>query len=1794
MRKYLSAVATLLVVIFLYSCSRNTVNLDYTNASGTIKPLQNLVFRFDHSLMPDSLLNAWDSTEYISFEPEIEGKFRWEQGDELVFSPAKPLKAATTYHAKLNHSLLKLSPYNKIGKAGKVSFSTPDLSLESSNASWVLPEHSSTAVAQLDLYFNYAVSAEALQERLKLELDGQPVSYSIRTLSANNRMSLMLPNIKPQDKDLQIKVTIDKGLVPEGGKNGTNDVTEFNSTIPSPFNLVVQDVSAEHDGTSGTIYVRTSQQVVGDRLTSYISLNPSVPFVAEPTEDGFRITGDKFNSSTSYILTVAKGLRGKVGGTLRESIDNSIAFGELEPSLSFANSKAVYLSSKGAEQLELRITNVPKVKVVISKIYENNLLAIQRYGYEPAEKSGDNDEGYSDYGNDNITLGDVIYEKEIDTRSLPKYGAGRLLKFDVEDRLSNFKGIYHIKVRSSSDYWISDSRFISKSDIGLIAKEGREKMVVFANSIRSAEPLKDANIIAYGGNNQVLGSGVTNDEGVAEISYTRKEFAGFSPAMIIAKTPDDFNYLPFNNTRVNTSRFDVGGKKLNASGLDAFIYGERDIYRPGETVHYSVIMRDKLWRSPGEMPVKMKILFPNGRELKTFRKNLNSQGSLDASFDISNSAITGSYTLEVYSSNDVLISSKTFNVEEFVPDRISVAATLDKPNLVTGDVAKLSVKAMNFFGPPAANRKYELEIQVRPQTFSSTKYNHYSFDQVNPGVTFDKVTREGTTDGMGAAVEKYEVPSAFKNSGLLQANFYTTVFDETGRPVSRKTSTDIFTQDVFFGIQDQDDNFFPLNQSIPFSFIALNKQGTPTSATATIKVIRHEYRTVVAKNGSYFRYESQPDDKLVSEQDLRISGEATRYAFVPRVPGDYEIRIGIPGSGNYVSRSFYSFGSWGTSNSTLEVNTEGNIDIATDKPGYDVNETARVLFKAPFDGRMLVTIEKEQVISHQYINVEKRTASLDLKLSPDHLPNVYITATLIRPQGFSDIPLTVAHGFKNIQVDEKKRKLAVAITAPASSRSQTKQKIRIKTEPGAMVTAAVVDNGILQVTDYKTPDPYGHFYASRALEVNAYDLYPLLFPELYARLSSTGGDMEEDMDKRVNPMPAKRVKLLSYWSGIRQANGNGEVDFDIDIPAFSGQVRIMAVAYKNEKFGKGESSMTIADPLVLSAALPRFLTPGDTVSVPVTVTNTTNAAISANVALSAKGPVRVIGQPQPLQLPAKAEQRAVFRVIASNEPGVAAINVQANGAGQKYSDTTEISIRPASTLQVRTGSGSIAGGQSERISIPVTDFMSGSSSYELVIGRSPLLDIGKQLQFLIEYPYGCTEQVVSSAFPQLYYNDLAAVLDPQQGKTNNANLNVQEAIRKIKLRQLYNGAVTLWDGEGSAHWWATIYAAHFLLEAKKAGFDVDNSLLDGMLNYINGRLKSRETINYYYNRDQQKKIAPKEVAYALYVLSIAGRPNVGVMNYYKANNTMLSLDSKYLLSAGYAVAGDKNRFRELLPSSFTGEESVAQTGGSFYSDIRDEAIALDALIEADPSNSQIPVMAKHVSEKLKQRYWYSTQECAFAALALGKLAHNNANSSAVAVIKSGGKTIATVSDKPMRLDQSQLKGSNVDIAVNGSGNIYYYWQAKGISATGEYREEDNYIKIRRKFFDRNGRPILSNNFKQNDLIVVQLSLEKSFSGTIENIVMTDLLPAGFEIENPRTKEIPGMDWIKDAATPTSLDVRDDRINIFANLYGDKQVYYYAVRAVSPGIFRIGPANAEAMYNGEYHSYNGGGKINISQ
>ena len=1785
----------LFVLLLIVSCTGNKLKLDDKNFTDEIEQQQNLVLNFNKDLVPDSLLNVWLDTSYIKFTPEVKGKFKWTAKDEITFSPDISFMPSTDYKGEVTEKIF-LHADKKYSLSDELNFSfhTPYLTLSGNNIFWTKNEtNRSLTELRLELNFNAKVNPADLKNILQVSIGGQPQNFTFNSTAVSDKITLSVPEGSANFDDKDLKITIAAGLKCAESPYISKEPLKLESTVPSKANFQIIGLEALYEEQSGYINVSTNQEVADQNLAALITIEPKTTITTELHNSGFYIKGD-FKEGSSYRISIKKEIKGIFGGMLKEDFGQDVVFGAQEPNISFLSSKGVYLTSKGEKNVAVRIINVPDLKVKIYKIYENNILQFLK-----GNMYNNDDYYYEDYyGGDSYTssaeeLGDLVLERDYHSKNLKKSGGAHLLNLNF-DEINAYKGFYVVNISSTEKQWIKANKIVSISDIGLIVKETENDIYVFSNSILNASSIQGVQVNLISTNNQSVYKATTDGNGVAKFEDIKKKAPGFKIKMITCNYGEDFNYLHFDETRVETSQYDIGGSFTNSSGYDAFIYGDREIYRPGETIYLNTIVRNQKWEPLKKVPIKIKVILPNGKEFTSIKGILNNEGAFETKVILPATTVTGSYNVEVYSANDVLLNSKFISVEEFIPDRIKVTSVLSADALKTNQSLVATATALNLFGPPAANRNYEMEMSLNTKYFSPKEYSDYNFSISSISTSyFPSELRQGQTDDDGKAEETFLMNPAYKNSGILEGKIFTTVFDESGRPVHQVKRFDVITQDVFYGIK-YFDYYVGTNEPLIVPLIAVNKDGKALSAAAHVQVIRYNWQTVLEKNYSGYRYVSQKKEEILEDKTININGTNTNYTFKPVQSGEYEIRVKQPGVDSYVMQYFYAYG-WGTTqNSSFEVDKEGKVTIELDKDKYEVGDDAKVLFKTPFPGKMLVTVERGNVYDYFFVETDKKSASLTIPIKEEYLPNVYISATLIKPNGESSIPLTVGHGYKALLVENKATKLPLEITSVEKSRSNSKQTICVKSKPESdiEVTFAVVDEGILQLKNTQTPDPYEFFFRKKALEVNSYDIYLKLLPELSGKKSSVAGD-GYNLSKRANPLANKRVKLVSFWSGIKKTDSDGKACFDVNIPQFSGDLRIMAVAYKGNAFGSTTKNMKVADPMVVSTSLPRFLSPKDTMLVPVTLTNTTANSTEATAQISVSGPLEIIGgNSQKVTVKANSEGRVEFKVYAKPEIGIGKVTTDISALNEKFKEEIEITVRPPSSLIKVSGSGQISAGSTEKPDI-TNSLIPSSVSGKLIVSKSPIIQFADNLDYLLGYPHGCVEQTVSKAFPQLYFNDLVKSINAKRKDLNDPNQNVQEAIRKLSAMQLNNGALSYWLGGYEESWWGTVYAAHFLYEAKKAGFEVNNNILDKIYGYLQMKVKEKKMQDYYYyenNTYRTKQIASKEIFYSLFVLASVGRQDLSIMNYYKANKSLLALDSKYMLASTYMLLGDQASDRSLLPAAFEGEKSINAFGGSFYSYIRDMAISLNMLVETDPKNPQVGILTQHLSKLMKEQPYLSTQERAFAFIALGKVAKLVNESNVTAEIKVGGKSAGTYKSGTFVISDNINKG--IEISVKGSGSLYYFWQLEGLSADGKVKEEDSFLKIRKAFFDRNGRALSGNTFQQNDLIVVKLTVATVDQSSVDNMVITDILPAGFEIENPRLTESAEMQWIKDAAYPEHFDIRDDRINLFTSVSGTQKTFYYVVRAVSKGTFIMGPASADAMYNGEYHSYSGAGSVKV--
>jgi hypothetical protein len=690
--------------------------------------------------------------------------------------------------------------------------------------------------------------------------------------------------------------------------------------------------------------------------------------------------------------------------------------------------------------------------------------------------------------------------------------------------------------------------------------------------------------------------------------------------------------------------------------------------------------------------------------------------------------------------------------------------------------------------------------------------------------------------------------------------------------------------------------------------------------------------------------------------------------------------------------------------------------------------------------------------------------------------------------------------------------------------------------------------------------------------------------------------MEEQLKKRTNPISVKRFKLLSYWSGIKKTNSDGVVTVSLNIPQFNGEVRFMAVAYSDSRFGSAEGRMKVADDLIIEPQVPRFLAVNDSLVTPVSIVNTTNKTANVDVTLKVDGPLKITSATKKsLKIEPNSTGSLTFGILAQSQVGAGKIIFETTGLAN-IKEEIDIAVRPISPLIVETGSGTIEAGKEIKIDVP-KNFLKGTQKTSLTISKFPAVKFAKQLKYLVGYPHGCIEQTTSKLFPQLYFEDLAKLVAPELYRANNPVYYVKEGIKKIESMQLYDGSLAYWQGGTETSWWGSVYAAHFLVEAKKAGFNVSENVLNKLLKYISQKAKEKSTydyISYTATGRTIRKIASKEILYSLFVLALAGNGDIATMNYYKARPHLVSRDMLYLLAGSYALMGRWNSYYEIVPNAFEPEKTERLTGGSFDSDIRANAIMLNVLLEVEPANKQVPVIIKYLADNSNRMY--STQERSFAFLALGKAASLNADANVSVDILVDGNSINKFSGKDLTVANEKLNGANITLKASGKGEVYYFWNAEGVKVNEKVKEEDSYLQVRRTFMSyKTGRVIPDNVFYQGELIVCKIDLT-GFERNADNIVITDLIPAGFEIENPRLNPATELNWkLIDPMNIDYMDIRDDRLILFTNLVRNKTTrFIYLLRVVNQGTYQLPVIGAEAMYDQEYHSYNGAGVVKVLQ
>ena len=922
--------------------------------------------------------------------------------------------------------------------------------------------------------------------------------------------------------------------------------------------------------------------------------------------------------------------------------------------------------------------------------------------------------------------------------------------------------------------------------------------------------------------------------------------------------------------------------------------------------------------------------------------------------------------------------------------------------------------------------------------------------------------------------------------------------------------------------------------------------------------------------------------------------------------------------------------------------------------------------------------------------MKNNTATLSIPVRYAYRPNVYLSATLIRSipteaaVNGEQSPLPArAFGVIPLKIDETRRRLSVEMSLERTDDTGRKKKIplfnptrdtasaggglqvsepennEVTVRPNSEVTIAfevhgrrswqkydvciaAVDEGILTLTDFRTPNPHDYFYRQRGLKTRSFDLYSGILPEIAAVTdnSSTGGDgsamLRAERRKRLSTGSIRRVKPVSLWSGFVTTDGNGRGTVQFKIPQFNGTLRLMAVAFTGGDYGASETYLIVREPVVLTPTFPRFLAGGDRVRVPVTLFNGTGEDGEFKVQLQAAGDVQLLSassESSVLSLQSSVEEGSVeatrnaltdnqqlktenslsidksveagteaqvfFDLLVHDAIGEADFNLSAHGNTETTQLEVKIPLRSVAPPVTKTGQGVVRAGEPVDFILPA-NLIPDSSEFSLTLSPFPSIKFADSLRYLVRYPHGCLEQTTSKVFPLLYFSDLARSVEPMLAAENSVDYYITSGIIKIESMLKSNNRFTYWPGGTYVNPWSSIYASHFLVEARKAGYEVADRVYDAMLEGLRAQAKFSPNME---NENEGKKIR-REISlatYAAYVLAAAGQPDRGTMHYLKNRGLSgLSDYSHFQLAGAFALSGELETALSMLPVSVSlpvngngkGTEQ-RETGGTFDSPIRAQAIMLDVLAEVNANHPSVPMLVKNLSEAASEgNRWATTQENAFAFLALGKILKKQMDRNYTGTLKLNGEHFADFDATEARYTNEAWDGTRIQLSVEGEGSCYYYWSAFGIQRDSFIEEYERELQVSRRYFNKDGEG-LTGTFAHGDLIVAEITV-KALTANLENVVIVDMLPTGFEIENPRLESRAGIPWLKaQDFKPDYLDIRDDRLIFFGTFPRQRErKFYYALRAVTQGEFTLPPIVAEAMYDTTKSAVKGSMRIEV--
>lgn len=1780
-------------VFFNYVGFGDSVRVSATSPSAApARKGESISIDFNKPVAPPDKLNKPVNENLVKISPRLKGIVTWELENRILFTPSEPYRPGVKYRVALKNGLVSEFGKSLIGRKS-FAFRSEPLKIVSANLySLFNPGTFKIDRIRGELKFNYPVSKPELLKRVRAVSTGKKRIEMELAVEASQGDLVHTFTTSPIDHGAApsgVEISVDQGLLSSMGGRSMDEPFSRTVVLDQKEERKVTDVRPIFDAAITYLQLTFNMPVDAAAAARFIRVNPDPGYTVEASQSILKLKGN-FKAGGNYEVTLKEGLPGKDGSVIKKEQSFNVSINDLPSKISFER-VGRYLPRSGGMKVGFQSVNVKRIRVTVSRINRNNLIYYLNRG-----ESYYFDEGYFLHSLI-LTNINISAERNKEVRGY----------IDLSNVINaKLPGIYRVELAQAyqsggdgeeyyDDYYYNREKLnVIVTELGIFAKRTAKDLLVFINHLDNFKSVSGARVSVLSRDNQELMKGETDSQGFLLFSDVKariesrfgSEAPQYEPYAVVVEKGDDFAYLKFESGRVNTSVFEIGGYPYTQNEMQAFLYAERGVYRPGEDVHLTAIVRSSRLAIPPSMPLILRIIGPTGAKVTEVKGELNDGGMVTYKVNIPSYEKTGAYYAELLIGKDSPIGSADFRVEDFIPDKIKVELEPAKTVFRKDAEIEYKVKGINLFGPPASGARVRSEIRYIDEAFRPKEYPDYVFEVYEKRMKdYHQSLSDQTLDENGIKEYSVMVPYEVVPQGLLKAVIYAEVQETGGRAVGMVKSVRIKKNPFFLGIKKMTKES-EVNRPIEFSVVSVNEEGKKTDAgRVKITVYKIEYKYTSRWNGSYYEWKYETREQLEYEKVVpAIKGDYT-ISFTPKSYHQHRILVEAGDGTPSAELKFYPYSYWDYW-TTMDMSFPGKLQVKLDKAVYKAGENARVTVSASGPGLLLLTVEMDRVVYKKVVRMSKNSITVAVPVAQEMAPNFYITAAVLRHFSLTDSDKPMREfGIASAALDMKKNRLDVSLELPKSIRPKSKVKTRLKVKNAkgkAYLTVMAVDEGICQITGFSAPDPFRFFTRKRALGVDSFDTWNDIISDirLTEKMLSVGGDggPEAEDRKHLNPVSVKRVKPVCLFSGLVKLNWQGEADVDFDIPMFNGTLRVMAVAASEDRFGSGEKMLLVTDPVVITSSLPRFIAPGDRFKIPIKLFNKTGKKGKFSLKLDIDGPVEIAGNTKvDLNIENDREAAYTFDAKAKMSYGKVVFTVRAEGNEIKTEETTELALRPSGQRTSYFETGRLDRGGSVALKVP--DTFIGKPDIHLVVSKTPLIRYVGSLKYLIGYPYGCLEQITSKAMPMLFIKDVLRLVDPNEFARLGGDYYITEAVRRVESMLDTDRGFTFWPGYSYYYNYTTAYASHFLLEAARKGYTVSKSAENQCFVFLSRIAKSdvKKKIDefHFYN-------ALEEIVYALYILARFNQPDRQTMIYIREHHFKSLPDhGKAMLAAAFAYTGDRATAKSLIPSEFKIQERYSYyTYGGFYSYIRTVALCLDALLTVSPGSPQVANLMARLERGLN-RYgtWGSTQENAFALMALSRALGRDLNTELSGNILADNKVIREISGRDVVIKEKAFAGKSVSIKMAPNSVCYYTWCADGFPLTPDRRYMSEGLKITRRFLNKNGTAADLNSVKQGDTMIVELVLESTEK--VDNVALVDMLPGGFEIENTRLRMTGEIGWLPERSDEQYVDIRDDRIIYFTGFagYGDHvKKFYYAVRAVTEGSFTLPTVYAEAMYD----------------